>query len=46
MPETGGVPIVLDMSSEILSHPVDCRYASSIAGAQKNMAPAGDGRDP
>ena len=42
MPETGGVPIVCDMSSEILSHPVDVsNFGIGYAGAQKNMAPAG-----
>ncbi len=35
-------PLVCDMSSEILSHPVDVsRYGLILAGAQKNMAPAG-----
>ena len=42
VPETGGVPVVCDMSSEIMSRPVDvARYALIYAGAQKNMAPAG-----
>lgn len=42
VPETGGVPLVCDMSSEIMSHPVDVsRYALIYAGAQKNIAPAG-----
>ena len=42
IPETGGVPLVCDMSSEIMSHPVDvARYRLIYAGAQKNMAPAG-----
>ena len=42
VPETGGVPLVCDMSSEILSHPVDVsKYGIVYAGAQKNMAPAG-----
>lgn len=42
VPETNGVPLVCDMSSEILSKPVDVsRYALIFAGAQKNMAPAG-----
>lgn len=42
VPETGGVPIVCDMSSEIMSHSVDVsRYALIYAGAQKNIAPAG-----
>ena len=42
VPETGNVPIVCDMSSEITSHVVDIsRYGLIYAGAQKNMAPAG-----
>ena len=42
VPETGDVPLVCDMSSEILSHPVEIsRYGIAYAGAQKNMAPAG-----
>lgn len=42
VPETGGVPIVCDMSSNILSKPVDVsKYGLIFAGAQKNMAPAG-----
>ena len=42
VPETGGVPIVCDMSSEILSHPVDVsKFGVIYAGAQKNMGPAG-----
>lgn len=42
VPETGKVPLVCDMSSDILSRPVDVsRYGLIFAGAQKNMAPAG-----
>lgn len=42
IPETAGVPIVSDMSSCILSKPVDVsRYGLIYAGAQKNMGPAG-----
>ncbi len=42
VPETGSVPVVCDMSSEILSRPVDVsRFGIIFAGAQKNMAPAG-----
>ncbi|MDR0496933.1 MAG: 3-phosphoserine/phosphohydroxythreonine transaminase [Treponema sp.] len=42
LPETGGVPIVSDMSSCILSEPVDVsKYGIIYAGAQKNIAPAG-----
>lgn len=41
VPETDA-PLVCDMSSEILSRPVDVsRYGLILAGAQKNMAPAG-----
>ena len=41
VPETPA-PIVADMSSDILSMPVDVsRYGMIYAGAQKNMAPAG-----
>lgn len=37
-----GAPLVCDMSSDILSKPVDVsRYGLIYAGAQKNMAPAG-----
>lgn len=42
VPETNGVPLVCDMSSDILSQPVDVsKYGIIFAGAQKNMAPAG-----
>ena len=42
VPETGDVPLVCDMSSNILSMPVDVsKYGIIYAGAQKNMAPAG-----
>ena len=42
VPDTKGVPIVCDMSSDILSRPVDVsKYGVIFAGAQKNMAPAG-----
>ena len=42
VPETDDVPLVCDMSSDILSRPVDVsRYGIIFAGAQKNMAPAG-----
>ncbi len=41
VPETQA-PLVCDMSSEILSKPVDvAKYGLILAGAQKNMAPAG-----
>ena len=42
VPETGSVPLVCDMSSDILSRPVNVAdYGLIYAGAQKNMAPAG-----
>ena len=42
VPETGEVPLVCDMSSDILSRQVDVsKYGIIFAGAQKNMAPAG-----
>ncbi len=41
-PETGAVPLVADMSSDILSRPVDVsRFGLIFAGAQKNIGPAG-----
>jgi phosphoserine aminotransferase len=41
-PETGGVPLVADMSSDILSRRIDARRFGLIyASAQKNMGPAG-----
>ena len=42
IPETGTVPLVCDMSSNILSKPMDVsKFGLIYAGAQKNMAPAG-----
>ena len=42
IPETGNVPLVADMSSCILSEPVDVkRFGVIYAGAQKNMGPSG-----
>ena len=42
VPETKGVPIVADMSSNILSKPIDVtKYDVIFAGAQKNMGCAG-----
>ena len=42
VPDTGSVPLVCDMSSDILSMPVDVsKFGLIYAGAQKNMAPAG-----
>jgi phosphoserine aminotransferase len=41
-PDTGDVPLVADMSSHILSRPVDVsRYGLIYGGAQKNVGPAG-----
>ena len=41
-PETGDVPLVCDMSSDILSRPVPVeKFALIYAGAQKNLGPAG-----
>ncbi len=41
-PEVGNVPLVADMSSDILSAPVDVRrYGVIYAGAQKNIGPSG-----
>ena len=42
IPDTAGVPLIADMSSCILSEPVDVsRFGAIYAGAQKNIAPAG-----
>lgn len=42
LPETGGIPLVADMSSNILSEVYDVsRFGVIYAGAQKNVAPAG-----
>ncbi len=42
IPDTGDIPLVADMSSCILSEPVDVsKFGMIYAGAQKNMAPAG-----
>ncbi|MDP9143056.1 MAG: 3-phosphoserine/phosphohydroxythreonine transaminase [Pseudomonadota bacterium] len=41
-PDTAGVPLVADMSSNILSRPVDVsKYGLIYAGAQKNIGPSG-----
>ncbi len=41
-PETNGVPLICDMSSDIFSRPFDANKFDMIyAGAQKNMGPAG-----
>ena len=42
VPETGDVPLVVDMSSTILSRPIDVsKFGVIYAGAQKNIGPAG-----
>lgn len=42
VPDTGEVPLVADMSSHILSRPIDVsRYGVIYGGAQKNIGPAG-----
>jgi len=42
IPETGPVPLVADMSSEILSREIDItKFGLIYAGAQKNIGPAG-----
>jgi phosphoserine aminotransferase len=42
IPDTGSVPLVADMSSNILSRPCDVsRFGLIYAGAQKNIGPAG-----
>jgi phosphoserine aminotransferase len=42
VPDTGGVPLVADMSSHFLSRPLDVsRFGLIYAGAQKNFGPAG-----
>ena len=42
LPETGNVPLIADISSCILSEPIDVsKFGMLYAGAQKNLAPAG-----
>ncbi|MBT8769494.1 3-phosphoserine/phosphohydroxythreonine transaminase [Metapseudomonas boanensis] len=42
VPEVGDVPLVVDMSSDILSRPLDVsRFGLIYAGAQKNIGPSG-----
>ena len=42
LPDTGDVPLVADISSCILSKPIDVsKFGVLYAGAQKNMAPSG-----
>jgi len=41
-PDVGKVPLIADMSSNILSRPIEVsRYAAIYAGAQKNIGPSG-----
>ncbi len=42
IPDTGNVPLVADMSSNILSKPMDVKkFGLIFAGAQKNLGPSG-----
>jgi len=42
VPETRGVPLIADMSSSILSQPIDVsKFGLIYAGAQKNIGPSG-----
>jgi phosphoserine aminotransferase len=42
MPDVGSIPLVADMSSTILSRPIDVsKFGLIYAGAQKNIGPAG-----
>ncbi|WP_457674687.1 3-phosphoserine/phosphohydroxythreonine transaminase [Thiolapillus sp.] len=42
IPDTGDIPLVADMSSTILSRPIDVsKFGIIYAGAQKNVGPAG-----
>ena len=42
IPETGSVPLIADMSSDILSRQIDVsRFGMIYAGAQKNIGPSG-----
>ncbi len=42
LPETGDIPLIADISSCILSEPIDVKkFGMLYAGAQKNMGPAG-----
>jgi phosphoserine aminotransferase len=42
IPDTGEVPLIADMSSDILSQKIDTeKFALIYAGAQKNLGPAG-----
>ncbi len=42
VPDTGAIPLVADMSSSILSRPIDvAKFGLIYAGAQKNIGPSG-----
>lgn len=42
LPETGDIPLIADISSNILSEPIDVsKFGMLFAGAQKNMGPSG-----
>lgn len=42
VPETDGIPLIADMSSDMLSRPVDfSKFSMIYAGVQKNLGPAG-----
>src|SRR5207245_9644563 len=42
LPETGNVPLVADMSSDIASRPIDVKkFGVIFGGAQKNLGPSG-----
>lgn len=42
IPETNGIPLIADMSSDMLSRPVDfSKFSMIYAGVQKNLGPAG-----
>lgn len=42
LPETGDVPLVADLSSDILTRPLEVsKFGALIFGVQKNLAPAG-----
>lgn len=42
LPDVGAAPLIADMSSDIMSRPLDARrFALIYAGAQKNIGPAG-----
>ncbi len=42
IPDTGNIPLIADMSSDILSRPLDMnKFGMVYAGAQKNLGPSG-----